>query len=205
MKATVTPYQDMRSMWIKVLNSARGTVGKNFTETEPSVDFKKAILRSKHSPIRRIKFDVVLEELPAHVSQQFSRHHIAIESAPNQFFSEQIVPTDLEHFVQTSRADRTGIPRDQRKQNDLLTYSFEANAMGLFDASQKRMCHAADPQAIEAWNLVVAEVSKIEPLIADRMQMQCVCLGFCPEDTKMIKCRFMDTDEYAERRAEFVK
>lgn len=205
MKATVKPYTDMPSMWAKVLNSARGTVGKNFTDTEPSIDFKKSILKSKHSPIRRMKFEVVLEDLPAHISQQFSRHHIAIESSPNQFFSEQIVPTDIEHFVQTSRADRTGIPRDQRKQNDLLTYSFEINTMGLFDASQKRMCHAADPQAIQAWNLVVAEVGKIEPLIAARMQMQCVCLGFCPEDPKMIKCRFMDTQEYADRREDYIK
>jgi hypothetical protein len=200
MEITVTPYTDISIMWCKVLNASRVTVNKGDTGKEPSDKFKKSILRSKHSPIRKLKFEVVMKNVPAHVTQQFSRHHIAIESCPGVMFSEEINPTDVEHFVRTSREDRTGIPRGERKQNDLIDYSFDINCMGLFTASEKRLCFAADKDAVKAWGMVKDGVNQIDPNIAIRMVRNCVAIGFCPEDKSLVKCNYSETEAFEKER-----
>ena len=60
MKTTVTvkPYTSLFEMWKKVLKTSRVTVGKSDLEKEPSERFKKSILKSQHSPIRKLKFEI---------------------------------------------------------------------------------------------------------------------------------------------------
>jgi hypothetical protein len=204
MKVTVKPFAPIEDMWVKVLNSARATVGKEETVLNPSDEFKRSILRSKHSPIRKLKFEVTMQDVPAYVTQQFSRHHICIESDPGYMFSENIVPTDIEHYVQTSREDRTSIPRGERKQTDLVDYSFDINAAGLFAASEKRLCGAADRLAIRTWSGVVESVKKIDPIIASCCQPQCVVYGFCPENKALVKCNFDKTPLFIALRKGYV-
>jgi len=205
MKIEVTPFCDLSAMWSKVLRDSRRTVGKDDLLKEPSQNFKNSIMRSRHSPIRKLKFEIFIEEVPAFVSQQFSRHHIALASDPTSSFAEPIHPTDVEHFVQTSRADRTGIKRSERKQTDMVSYNFEANAQGLLDASKKRLCLASDPQAVKYWSEVKIQLAKICPEVAVKMQPECVCVGFCPEDPNLVKCRYTKTKQYEKLREEYIR
>lgn len=150
----IEPYSTMDEMWKKVLRDARTTVGKFETGNIPSQQFKESILKSRHSPIRGLIFEVFLNSIPYHITQQFSHHHIALETSPNMQFCEEINPTDMEHFIQTSREDRTGRPRSERRQTDPVQYRFRANAQGLIDASHKRLCLAADKDAVRFWSAV---------------------------------------------------
>lgn len=205
MEVKVNPYNEVSEMWKKVLKSSRVTIGKADLNKEPSEEFKKAILKSQHSPIRKLKFEVEFTDIPSHITQQFSRHHIACSTNPLYVFSEEIIPTDIEHFVKTSREDRTRIKREDRKQTDPVNYEFEINAQGLIDASKKRLCVCADPVAIKAWNKVKKAVSELEPLLADKMQPTCVHMGFCPEDPKLVKCNFIESSKYKQSRELFIR
>jgi len=204
MEVVVKPYMDMVEMWKKVLNNSRITVGKEDLDKEPSKAFKKSILKSQHSPIRKLKFEVYIKDIEAHVTQQFSRHHVACETNPLYTFSEEIKPTDLEHFVTSSREDRTGIKRSERKQNDLINYNFEANAQGLIDASKKRLCLCADTGAVRAWHAVKKGVEQLEPILAQKMQPSCIHYGFCPEDPKLVKCNYSNSAHFNEQRRLFI-
>jgi len=202
---TVEPYTDISVMWSKVLRDARTTVGKFETGAVPSDRFKKSILMSRHSPIRGLIFEVSFPEIPYHITQQFSRHHIALESSPNMHFCEDINPTDMEHFIQTSRSSRTGVDRSERRQNDPVQYRFRANAQGLIDASKKRLCLEADADAVKNWGKVKQGIGMICPELAERMQPECVCSGFCPEDEGLVKCRFVQTIQFDKLRAKYVE
>jgi hypothetical protein len=206
-KALVKTFCDLHidTLWVGVLNKARKTVGKAPITNAPSQKFKENILMSKHSPIRALIFEVHFDSIPSHITQQFSRHHIALDSNPNVIFTEDINPVDFEHYVKTSRSDRTGIPRNERKQDDPVSYQFTANAQGLMDASKKRLCLASDKDAIKNWKSVKDGISVICPELADRMQPSCVCYGFCPEDSDMVKCQFTTTEAYAETRRKYIK
>lgn len=204
-KVVVEPFCGIDEMWKKVLRDARTTVGKFETGNVPSQGFKESVLKSKHSPIRGLIFEVFFEEIPYHITQQFSRHHIALETSPNMCFCEDIVSTDIEHFVQTSRSDRTGKPRSERKQDDAVQYRFRANAMGLMDASKKRLCFAADKDAVKNWQAVKAGIEMICPELASRMQPECVCSGFCCEDKRLISCRYNESQAYKEEREKYIK
>lgn len=203
-KVIVEPYSTITEMWRKVLRDARTTVGKLEISVDPSKEFKRSILKSKHSPIRGLIFEVFFEGIPYHITQQFSRHHIALESSPNMQFCEDIHPTDIEHFIQTSRSDRTGKSRSERKQDDLVQYRFRANAQGLLDASKKRLCFASDKDAVKNWQLVKKGISDICPELAERMQPECVCSGFCPEDKRFISCKYTETKEYKTNRENYI-
>lgn len=205
MKVIVRPYKDIKEMWATVLDDARTTIGKDEKGQYPSEKFKKDILMSKHSPIRGLIFEVYMEDVPYHITQQFSRHHIALDSNPNMQFSEDIISTDMEHFAQTSRECRTGKPRNERRQDDPVRYKFRANAQGLMDASKKRLCYEADKGAVKLWRLVKTGISDICPELADRMQAECVCVGFCPEVSSLISCKYTELESYDIMRRSYIK
>lgn len=186
MEIKVTPYKPIDEMWRDVLDFARTTVGKDELKTYPSEKFKNDVLNSEHSPIRAIIFKVVIKDIKNFVTQQFSRHRIGLAEM-EYYFTEQYTPTDIEHFVQTSRSDRTGINRDDRKQSDLVDYSFLINAQGLIDLSKKRLCHAADRDAVKTWAIIKMQVQEIDPIIASYMVKSCIYLDRCKEPD-FVKC-----------------
>jgi len=200
MNIKVEPFCDLELMWSKVLRDSRVTVNKHDLNKPPSIPFKVAILTSEHSPIRKLKFEVFMSDIPSYVSQHFSRHHIAIN---NTMLEEHIIPTDVEHFVQTSRTDRTGIDRSKLSQTALVDYNFEINAQGLIDASKLRLCLSADKVTLQAWKLVKEQVYNILPELANRMQPQCIVKGFCPY-SKLTKCIFNKTMLYNELREKYI-
>ena len=163
--------------WKDVKDAAMNTIGKNSGSYPDSV-WKKKILLSEHSPIRRIKFYWRWVDLKYWVSVHFVRHKIGIE-----------------HWVKTQRSDRTGIDRNVIPQGAFVNHSCDADAQALINISRKRLCTCASQETREAWQKVKDEVAKREPELASCMVRECVYRGFCPE---MFSCGYDKTDQFKE-------
>lgn len=179
MEIDVFEHEDV---WQQVKDSTMNTVGKR-TGRYPDAEWKKGLLRSEHSPIRRIRFYWRWSGLKSWVSVHFVRHKIGIE-----------------HWVSTQRTDRTGVDRDQLTQGALVNHACEADAQALINISRKRLCSCAAKETREAWQMLKDRVREVEPELADCMVRECVYRGFCPE---MYGCGFDKTEEFQRELREY--
>lgn len=150
--------------WRQIADAARTTVNKEAGQGEPSSQWKRKILLAEHSPIRKLIISWKWTDLRYDVHTCFVRHKYGIE-----------------HFVSTSREDRTGIKRDDRRQTDLITHECEANAQAIINISRKRLCNKATKETSEAWMRFLEELSQFEPELNDVCVPECIYRGFCPE------------------------
>lgn len=150
--------------WERVANAARMTVHKGALGKEPSETFKRKILMAEHTPIRLLEFDVTIKDVPYFVVMHLVRH--------NQGF---------EKFVATSREDRTGVPREERRQTDLVDCQFSMNAQAFINVSYRRLCRQADSDTIKVWQEIIKALSEVEPILAEFCVPACIYRGFCPE------------------------
>lgn len=51
------------TVWQRVLNAARRTIGKKPLDKEPSNEWKSKMLLAEHSPIRLLEFDWTWEQI----------------------------------------------------------------------------------------------------------------------------------------------
>ena len=161
--------------WQDVKDATMNTIGKN-TGAYPDSKWKRQLILSEHSPIRKLKFEWRWYDLQSWVSVHFVRHKFGID-----------------HFVKTQRTDRTGINRDDLPQGSLVNHEVEANAQALINISRKRLCSCASPETREAWQAVKDEVAKTEPELASCMVRECIYRGFCPE---MFGCGYDKTEAF---------
>lgn len=168
--------------WQDVKDSTMNTIGKD-TGKYPTSDWKRKLILSEHSPIRRIKFYWRWKNLKSWVSVHFVRHKHGIE-----------------HWVTTQRTDRTGLNRDNALQSALVNHASEANAQALINISRKRLCNCASPETREAWKLVKEEVARVEPELASCMVKECIYRGFCPE---MFPCGYAETEAFEKELKEY--
>jgi len=193
----VEPLYDIEGMWKTARRMARQTVNKADLGKPVSDKFKRGLVVSEHSPLREIRFIIQLIEIPVWVGQQFSRHRIATNRS-DFVLTENINPTDIEHYVQTQRTDRTGNPRDS---NALVDYTFTANAQGLIDMSKKRLCQCASTETKSIWRRVVSKLAEIEPLLSFALVPSCIYRGFCPET--MSNCDWINSEVGIEALEEY--
>ena len=158
-----------------VKDAAMNTIGKN-TGKYPDSVWKKKIILSEHSPIRRIRFYWRWTDLKSWVSVHFVRHKIGIE-----------------HWVSTQRTDRTGVNRDELPQGSFVRHACDADAQALINISRKRLCNCASKETREAWEAVKAKIAETEPELASCMVRECIYRGFCPE---MFPCGYAETEAY---------
>ena len=163
--------------WMDVKDSTMNTVGKT-TGAYPSSEWKRKLLLSEHSPIRRIKFYWRWKGIKYFVSMHFTRHKIGVE-----------------HWISTQRSDRTGINRDSLPQDTEVNHCVEANAQALINISRKRLCYCASPETREVWQEVKDKVAEVEPELASCMVKDCVYRGFCGE---MFSCGYSKTKAFEE-------
>lgn len=157
-------YLKPRFTWRDVADAARTTIRKHEGTKEPSSAWKRRILLAEHSPIRQMLFKWKWLNLKYWVSVHFVRHKIGIE-----------------HFVSTQRTDRTGVNRDEARQDALVDHECLANAQALIFISRKRLCRQASAETTAAWKLVLKAVQECEPELASVCVPECVYRGFCPE------------------------
>lgn len=161
--------------WKDVLNAARFTQRKELLDKEPSVEFKKNIIKSEHSPLRCLMFNIDFYDIPNYVSVHLVRH---VHSQP---------------FVSTSRPDIDGkqIPREEQKKIDPVNMRLFLNAQEIINISKARLCNKAESETRKIWNEVIFELRKIEPELANACIPNCIYRGFCPE---FESCGFADTN-----------
>lgn len=162
--------------WTDVLNAARFTQRKEPLDKEPSIEFKKKIIKAEHSPLRCLMFNIDFYDIPNYVSVHFVRHHIGVQP-----------------FVSTSRPDIDGkqIPREEQKKTDPVNMRLFINAQEIINISRARLCNRAEAETKNIWRKVVEELRKIEPELANACIPQCIYRGFCPE---FKSCGYADSE-----------
>ena len=179
-------FECVKPDWIRVVNAARRTVGKEPINHEPSKRFKKKMLLAEHSPIRLLEYDFTWEDIRQWVTAHFVRHHEGCEK-----------------FVHTQREDRRTleVPRDKLPQGSLNDMDMACNAQSFINISRKRLCRKAAPETREAWKLVKEYVKEIDPELASAMVPECIYRGFCPEVDDC--CGYCKTKDYENKLKEY--
>lgn len=119
--------------WLRVKRAAFVTIGKD-TDTPPTLEWKKKMIRANHSPVRLLVFDVLLEDIPSWVSVHLVRH---VHAQP---------------FVSTQRNDRVKIAEgetyDRRKapQDTPVDMIWHFNIEELVTICHKRLCALASKE-----------------------------------------------------------
>ena len=174
--------------WTDVLNAARFTQRKPLKSGEPSENWKRKIIRTEHSPLRCLMFNIDFYDIPYYVSVHLCRH---VHAQP---------------FVSTSRPDiigpvSGGLPsRETQKKTDPVNMRFFLNAQEIINISKVRLCMRAESETRKIWSEVVRELSKQEPLLATACIPSCVYRGMCPE---LKSCGYIDSDAYTVAREEY--
>lgn len=163
--------------WTEVLNSARFTWRKSLRSGEPSVKWKKKIIKAEHSPLRCLMFNIDMYNIPSYTAGHFVRH---VHAQP---------------FISTSRPDTDGhqIPRDKQKKSDLVNCRLFLNAEEIINISRKRLCSKAELPTRQVWQSVLKELRKIEPELVNACVPNCIYRGFCPE---IKSCGLADTETF---------
>lgn len=170
----------VRPDWIRVVNAARRTQGKQPINHEPSDQFKRQILLAEHSPIRLLEYDFTWEDIKQWVTVHLVRHHEGCEK-----------------FVHTQRTDRNellkSLNRDNLPQGLLNDMDMTCNAQAFINISRKRLCRQASKETRQAWELVIEYLKEVDPILAEKCVPECTYRGFCPEKNC---CGFVHTNEY---------
>ena len=176
-------FMNVSGSWRSVADAARTTIRQEEGEKEPSSKWKKRILLSEHSPIRKLCFNWKWLDLPYWVSVHFVRHKFGNE-----------------HFVSTQRTDRTGEDRTCARQDAPVMHECFANAQTVMFISRRRLCSQASKETREAWKLVVDAIKEKEPELGECCVPECVYRGFCPE---FKPCGYSQTEAFKEAVAKY--
>jgi len=164
--------------WTDVLNAARFTQRKEPKSGEPSVKWKKKIIKAEHSPLRCLMFNIDFYDIPNYTMVHLVRH---IHAQP---------------FVSTSRPDINGnmLPREEQKKIDPVNMRLFLNAQEIINISKVRLCNKAEAETRKIWRQVIEELRKTEPELANACVPSCFYRGFCPE---FKSCGFEDSELFS--------
>ena len=157
-----TRINEVHNNWTNIKNKCRTTVGKHYTNNEPTTEFKHKLCISEHSPLRILEFDWTWEPIKSWVATHWSRHK-------------------FEKFISTRRSDRTGIDRGTLSQDELVIFDGVANGQHLIDAMRKRLCFQASKETREFAESLKLAITEIEPEFGDVLVPNCVYRCGCPE------------------------
>ena len=182
MKAELIDYRDQ---W-ELVNLAAKTTMWRMDGKYPSSEWKQKIIRAEHSPIRVMKFYVMVTDVPYYSIMHLVRHHVG-----------------LQPFVSSQRPDRspTGTSRHDLPQDAPVSALFEINAQALIDISRVRLCSQADSTTQDLWYLILQVIQEHEPELVAACVRKCVQCGFCPE---MKTCGYAGTSMYRTDRLAYI-
>lgn len=114
--------------WLEVKRRALVTIGKK-PLSEPSEEWKVAILTARHSPVRYLRFSFLLEGIPSWVSVHLCRH---VHAQP---------------YVKSQRNDRqSDYDRNKAPQDSPVSMIWDLNAEELMVIANKRLCAQASEE-----------------------------------------------------------
>lgn len=149
--------------WVACKERALVTVGLKAVNP-PTEEWKKSILKARHSPIRRLRFSFLLEDIPSWVSVHLVRH---IHAQP---------------YVKSQRNDRQGdYDREKAPQDSPVNMIWDMNAEELMVIANKRLCNQASEKTREVVKLMCLEALKTNPEFEDFLVPMCCYVGECKE------------------------
>lgn len=157
--------------WLDIKNACRQTVSMGDSKLEPTSEWKRKLLICRHSPLRIGSVLWKSEDIPFYVMGHIVRHNVGCTP-----------------FVSTSREDRTGVPRNERKQTDFVNMQMTANIEALINISERRLCTCADPTTRQYWEAVLEAIKEYDEDIYWACVPQCVRCGGCVEPFS--KCEY---------------
>ena len=150
--------------WERCKDLALRTIGKRWTGSEVTEEWKRGMLKCKHSPIRTLMFTIEME-IPYYVSNHFVRHKIGVE-----------------HYVQSQRNDRqSSYDRNLAPQSAIVLHTMDINAEGLMNMSHRRLCCMADIVTRYVMTKICQEVLEVNPEFENELIPMCEFLHECPE------------------------
>ena len=152
--------------WVKTCTL--NTIGRSTTKA-PTNEWIKRLVEAEHSPIRELWFGIKME-IPYWVSVHFVRHHVGVN-----------------HYIQTQRSDRTGIPRDEKPQGEIVSHIMSVNAQELIQMAHKRLCKQASEETRAVMRTIVEKVIEVAPYMKSVLVPLCAYRnGKC---TEMFPCK----------------
>ena len=150
--------------WERCKMLALNTMGKKYTGSEVTEEWKRKMLKAKHSPIRTLMFTIKIA-VPSFVSVHYVRHKIGVE-----------------HYVQSQRNDRqSNYDRETAPQNMMVSHIMDINAEQLMFMANRRLCGMADKTTRYIMTLICKEVEKTNPEFLGNLIPMCEHLHECPE------------------------
>ena len=159
--------------WLDIKNACRQTVSMGDSKLEPTSEWKRKLLICRHSPLRIGSVLWKSEDVPFYVMGHIVRHNVGCTP-----------------FVSTSREDRTGIPRNERKQTDFVNMQMTANIEALINISERRLCTCADPITRKYWEAVLEATREYDEDVFWACVPQCIRCGACVEPFS--NCKFYE-------------
>lgn len=146
--------------WARAYWLALGTEGKNRFRVPPE-GWRKALLKSGHSPMRTLMYTVEVTDVPYWVVMHLVRHKVGIE-----------------HYVSTQRNDRQdNYDRTAARQDAPVLYRFEANAQTIIDITHRRLCGKAASETRAVWQLICDAIERVSPEMSGLLVPNCVYKG----------------------------
>lgn len=166
-----TEFTKISADWLHVKNACRATVGKNESFINATEKFKKDLILSEHSPIRRIRFSWKWENIRSWVATHFSRH-------------------SWECYISTQRTDRVGINRDLVAQGAHVMFDGEMNAQNAIDTARKRLCKCSSKETRDKFADLKIKMLEVPELVelSNAMVPNCIYRFGCSEPFS--KCNF---------------
>lgn len=150
--------------WLLVKKCAFTTIGKD-TDVPPTEEWKRNMLKARHSPIRELTFVFELIDIPYWVSVHLCRHHIGCQP-----------------YVQTQRNDRQDeYDRNKAPQDAPVNMIWSMNAESLMNIANKRLCSKASFETRAVVDTMCFKVKQVCPEFADFLVPDCVYRGGCHE------------------------
>lgn len=141
--------------WVLCKKCTLVTVGKD-SDKVPTEEWKKKLLRARHSPIRTLEFIFRLTGIQSWVATHLARH---VHATP---------------FIKTQRNDRQdAYNRNEAPQSTPIDMCWLINAEELMVVANKRLCGQASPETRLVVRAICDAVIKTNPEFAEFLVPMC--------------------------------
>lgn len=151
-------------VWKEIKQRALVTIGKKAV-TPPSLEWKKSILRARHSPIRWGMVSFRITNLPYWVHAELARHHEGCEK-----------------YVKSQRNDRQDdYDRNAARQDAPVNMIYDFNLEAIMTLANKRLCGQATPEARKVVSMMCVALLEKCPEFSGLLVPYCMYWGRCNE------------------------
>ena len=146
--------------WTLVESIARMTSNLPVKGTPPTDSWKRRILIARHSPIRELRFGIMLEGIPTWVATHLVRH---VHAQP---------------YVSSQRNDRQDkYDRNAARQDAPVNMYWTMNAEELMIVANKRLCEKASEETRNVVKEICRQVVELCPEFSEVLVPMCVYHG----------------------------